>query len=109
MDFPHGWIISTRSIRLEMRFISFRETCILVALPEQTVAYGEQVELTSHEAAESVLRCADNRLATHVETRIHKDGTTRQCVKASQQGVKPRVRIVVHGLYARRIVDRKST
>src|SRR5215510_16399040 len=57
----------------------------LLLLAQHAVADGEHVELGSHEAAESILWRAHDRLAAHVETGVDQDRTARHVAKPRQE------------------------
>src|SRR5437762_5709585 len=92
-------------IQLELMFIVLFQRRVLRFLAEKTIADRERLDLGAHEAAESVLRAADNRLAAHVEAGVDDDRAARLLLELADQVVEARVGFLVHRLHARRIVD----
>src|SRR5207253_2034234 len=77
----------------------------LRCLVEEERAEDEVVHLGPHEAEVGIARRAHDRLAPDVEARVHEDGAARERVEATQQRVVDRVRLGVHRLDARRVID----
>ena len=63
------------------------------------ISDNQNIEFCSHEAAERVLRCADDRLAAHVETRVHQHGATGLALERLKQGVKLGICPTINSLY----------
>src|SRR6516164_4869440 len=55
------------SVRIEFVLIINLRCRVLLALQEIAVSGGENIDLRAHEAAECILRRANNRLAAHIE------------------------------------------
>ena len=61
------------SIELEGILVVPPESRVLIFLPQEAVADGQHLDLGAHEAAEGVLRRADDGLAAHVEAGVDED------------------------------------
>src|SRR3954467_982477 len=92
-------------IQLELVLIVLLERRVLHFLAQEAVADRERLDLGAHEAAERVLRAADDRLAPHVEAGVHDDGGAGLALEARDQIVEARVGFLVDGLDACRVVD----
>src|SRR4051812_14376635 len=92
-------------IQLELVLIVLLERGVLHFLAQEAVADGERLDLGAHEAAERVLRAADDRLAAHVEAGVDDHRTAGLLLELAEQLVETRVGFLVHGLHARRVID----
>src|SRR5262245_12976192 len=63
------------SVQLEGRLVVLLERRILLRLTQVAIAHREHVEFRPHEAAERVFWRAHDRLAAHVEARVHEHRT----------------------------------
>src|SRR5262249_25230150 len=77
----------------------------LTRLLEQERPEDEAVHLGPHEAQPRMARRADDRLAADVEGRVHEDRAAGELLEAREEGVVEGVRLGVHRLDARRVVD----
>src|SRR4051812_9333685 len=92
-------------IQLELVLIVLLQRRVLRFLAQEAVADRERLDLGAHEAAERVLRAADDRLAAHVEAGVHDDRRAGLALEARDQIVEARVGFLVDGLDACRVVD----
>jgi hypothetical protein len=58
---------------------------------------AKELDASPHEASKRIFRCADNGLAAHVKTCVHKHGTTGQLLEPRDQSVVARVRFLMNG------------
>src|SRR5262245_55612139 len=87
-------------IELKRTLIVALQAGILVALDQVEVAHRERIELGPHEAAESILRSVDDRLAANIEAGIDQHGTAGLGLEAGEQRVKTRIALGMDGLDA---------
>jgi GDP-L-fucose synthase len=66
------------SIEAERSLGSGGQRSILMGLVQQAVADRQHIELGAPETAKRVFRGTDNRFASNIERRVHKDRTSRQ-------------------------------
>src|SRR5262245_4033264 len=78
--------------------------CGLLGLAQGAIANEQGLHLRAHEAAEGVLWRAHDRLAAHVETRVHEHGAPSAALEGLNERVVTGVRFLVHGLDACGIV-----
>ena len=64
----HGWFFM--SVEVKFFLVIDRERLVLCCLADHAFANYQRLHLSSHEAAERVLRSVDDRLASHIETCI---------------------------------------
>ena len=93
------------SVQLERALVVLLQRRVLLLLPQEAVADRERLDVGAHEAAERILGGADDRLAAHVEGGVHDDRAARLLLEPADQLPVPGVRLLVHRLDARRIVD----
>src|SRR5207237_4335515 len=94
-----------RLIKFKSVLVVLLQRGILPVLHQEAIAHREGLDLGAHEAAEGVFRAADDRLAAHVEAGVDDHRTTGQALEAGDQLVIFRIRLPMHGLHARRVVD----
>src|SRR5262245_7969132 len=91
------------SVELELGQVLFAgsgiECPLHPLLVEHEVFHHQHVHVRGQEASNGILRCANDWLSTHIETRIDEHRTTRQPVKGLQESVETRVSFFVHRLY----------
>src|SRR6266404_1460589 len=104
LDRSQSRVQASSLIQLESVLIVARQGGILVLFPEKTVTDRESLDLSAHEAPESVFRRAYDRLSTNIEARVDDHRTTRPSVEGSHQRVVARVRFLVNRLNPGRIV-----
>src|SRR5437879_5552256 len=92
-------------IQLEFVLIVLLERRVLRFLAQETVADRERLDLGAHEAAERVLRAADDRLAAHVEAGVDDHRAAGPVFELGYELVEPRIGFAMHRLHARRVVD----
>src|SRR3954454_10948921 len=90
-------------IQLELVLIVLFQRGVLRFLAEKTVADGQRLDLGAHEAAEGVLRAADDGLAAHVEAGVDDHRAAGLLLELADEVVEARVGFLVHGLHARGI------
>src|SRR4051812_20165931 len=73
---------AARSVQLERRTVILFEAWVLLGLFHHAIADHQKVEFVAHEAAERILRRADNRLAADVEAGVDQHRTARAPLKA---------------------------
>jgi len=66
--------------------------------------HRKHFDFGAHEAAERILRRADNRLAAHIETGVHHYGTASQVLEFRDERMVTGIGVGVHGLDAGRII-----
>src|SRR5690606_7716430 len=94
-----------RSVREEGVLVVRLEMLGLVLLAQDAIADDEAVDLRPHEAAERVLRGADDRLAAHVEAGVDQDRAARLRLERAEQIPVAWIGVAVDGLDPSRIVD----
>src|SRR2546421_1251382 len=92
-------------IQLEFVLIVLLECGVLRFLAQETVAHRERLDLGAHEAAERVLRAADDRLAAHVEAGVDDHRAAGLFLVPGDELMEARVGLLVHRLHARRVID----
>src|SRR5260370_7290526 len=93
------------SIGLEIVLVIDAQRGVLMFLAGDAVAGDKEVDVGAHEAAEGVLRGADNRLAPDVEAGVYQHRAAGPRLERREQPLIPRVGVLVHGLHARPHVD----
>ena len=88
-------------VELEGLTVVHTQRCILVLFAQDAIADDEHFDVGAHKAAKGVLRCADNRLAAHVEARIDQHRAARLLLEAAQQSMEARIGLSMHGLQPR--------
>src|SRR5262249_45845347 len=81
----------TGLIRLELVLVDDFERGVLLGFAQHAIANHEQLDLVTHEATERVLRRADDRLAAHVEARVHQRAAAGLLPESGDQRVKARI------------------
>src|SRR5436190_18620270 len=76
-----------RSVELELVLVVDREGAVLVLLAQEAVADDQGVHLRAHEAAERVLRRADDRLSPDVEAGVDEHRAAGALFELGKQGV----------------------
>jgi hypothetical protein len=81
----------------------------LTGIPAQIMQYAatdhEQLKVITHEAAECILRRADNRLTAYIEAGVGQHRAVSQLFKSLEQPVEERIGIGMHRLNASRVID----
>jgi hypothetical protein len=72
-----GLRCSCSSIGLELILVAQLERGVLFILAEHAIPDDKKLDFVAHEAAECVLRCAHDRLATHVEAGVDQHRAAR--------------------------------
>src|ERR1700738_3961938 len=92
-------------IRFESGTVILLEIKILLGLAQHAVADYEHIQLVAHEAAESVFRCADDRLTAHVEAGVDQHRTPGPRLESREQPMKAGIGRRADGLNAGGIID----
>src|SRR5262245_66560985 len=80
----------------------------LTVLEQKVVTQHQNIHFRSHEAAVSIVRCADDRLTTHVKRGIHDYLVPCPLFKSLDKIVVRCVILLQNGLDARRIVHMRN-
>src|SRR5229473_5924331 len=92
-------------IRFESGTVILLEIKILLGLAQHAVADYEHIQLVAHEAAESVFRCADDRLTAHVEAGVDQHRTPGPRLESREQSMKAGIGRRADGLNAGGTID----
>jgi hypothetical protein len=72
-----AWVrAASTSVWIERILIVLREIRVLLILVQNAIPDREELDLGAHKTGKRVLRRADDRLAAHVETGVHKNRAT---------------------------------
>src|SRR5438034_5734158 len=82
-------------IQLEFVLIVLLECRVLRFLAQEAIAHRERLDLGAHEAAERVLRAADDRLAAHVEAGVDDHRAAGLLLELGDEVVEARVGFLV--------------
>ena len=63
-------------IGLEIVLVIAAQRRKLILLAQEAIADDKDVEVSAHETAKSIIRRADDRLAAHIEARVHQHGAS---------------------------------
>src|SRR5712691_3044057 len=84
------------SIGLEIVLVIDAQRGVLIFLAGDAVAGDEEVDVGAHEAAEGILRGADNWLAPDVEAGVYQNRAAGPRLESREQRVIARVGVLVH-------------
>src|SRR6478735_1257021 len=93
------------SIEFEHVLVIKLERRRLVLLVEEAIADHQHLDIAAHKAAEGILRCAHDRLASDVEAGVDQNRTSGRSLERAQQRMKSRIGAGVDGLDPRGIID----